>query len=80
MSSSSSTGKTIFVGDLSFFCKEIDLMHLFATVGKVSSVEIKRGPNGESLLHAFIKFETEASAQLAIQRIHGIKFMGRNIV
>lgn len=55
-------------------------MHLFNTVGKVSSVEIKRGPNGESLLHAFIKFESEISAQLAIQGIHGMKFMGRSIV
>lgn len=80
MTSSQSTGKTIFVGDLSFFCKEIDLMHLFNSVGKVSSVEIKRGPNGESLLHAFIKFESEISAQLAIQGIHGMKFMGRSIV
>lgn len=74
------TNRTVFVGDLSFFCKEVDLMQLFAPLGKISSVEIKRGPNGESLLHAFMKFESEVSAQLAIQGVHGMKFMGRNIV
>lgn len=72
--------RTVFVGDLSYFCNEVQLMQYFSAVGKVLSVEIKRGSTGESLLHGFIKFEADAGALAAVNHLHGVKFLGRKLM
>jgi hypothetical protein len=71
--------RSVFVGDLSFFCTEIDLANVFSRFGHVVTVEIKRGRHGDSLLHGFVEFDSDASAELAIQYINGRKWMGRTL-
>ncbi len=70
---------SVFVGDLSYFCTEIELASLFSPFGGIISVEIKRGRHGDSLMHGFLEFVNNDEAHRAIQEINGIKFMGRKI-
>lgn len=69
--------RTVFIGDLSYFCNEIDLMKHMSKAGKIASIEIKKGSCGESLLHGFVKYETEQGAANAVILFNGHKFMGR---
>lgn len=75
--SSLSSTKSLFVGDLSFFCTEVDLGPLFAKFGNLASLEVKRGRHGDSLMHGFVEYELESSAQVAIAELNNRKFMGR---
>jgi RNA recognition motif-containing protein len=70
----------LFAGDLSFFCVEQDLYHLFSRCGTVVSVEIKRGKaTGDSLLHGFVEMDSPTAVESAIEKLNGNKFMGRRI-
>lgn len=69
---------SIFIGDLSYFCTEQDLVCLFEPFGEVKSAIIRRGKYGDTLHYAFVKMLTNG-AQAAIARMQGIKFMGRPI-
>lgn len=71
--------KTIFVGDLSYFCNEEDLCALFSPYGRIITVRVRRGVTGESLMHGFIALESPEAAQRAIGDLDGIEFMGRNM-
>lgn len=73
------SARTIFVGDLSYFCNEEDLFSLFAQFGNIMTVRVRRGVTGESLMHGFIAMETTESANAAISSLDGMEFMGRNI-
>lgn len=71
--------KGLFVGDLSSFTTEKDLHQIFSPFGSILSVEIKRGRHGDSLLHGFVEFASEAAAYAAIQSMHNRKFKGRRM-
>lgn len=71
--------QSLFVGDLSFFCTEDNLRSLFGTYGKISSVEIKRGKFGDSLMHGFVEMESADSAKQALESLNETRYMGRNI-
>jgi hypothetical protein len=71
--------KTLFLGDLSYFCTEDDLFSLFAAYGSVTSIKVQRGVSGEPLLHGYIVFHSPLSARQALLEVDGIAFMGRNI-
>jgi RNA recognition motif-containing protein len=71
--------KSLFVGDLSFFCSEDDLLQLFRRFGNVKAVEIKRGKFGDSLMHGFVEMESNEAAELAIATLNDFKFMGRRM-
>jgi RNA recognition motif-containing protein len=72
--------RTLFVGDLSFFCNDEDLRSLFSSYGQVLSVEIKRGKaTGDSLMHGFVEMDSEASAENALHHLRNQKFLGRRI-
>lgn len=73
------SSRTLFVGDLSFFCNEEDLFALFAPFGSILTVRVRRGITGESLMHGFIAMELPEAAKTAIGSIDGMEFMGRNI-
>lgn len=73
------SARTIFVGDLSYFCNEEDLFTLFAQFGNILTVRVRRGVTGESLMHGFIAMETTEAATMAIATLDGAEFMGRNI-
>lgn len=55
-------------------------MQLFSSVGHVIDIDLKRNSEGESQLHAFVKFESELSVPVAVEVYHGVKYMGRRMV
>jgi RNA recognition motif-containing protein len=71
--------RTLFLGDLSFFCTEEDLCTLFQPYGPIAAVRVRRGVTGESLLHGFIAFHTPEATVHAVQDLDGKEFMGRNM-
>eukprot|EP00981_Chlorochromonas_danica_P008203 scaffold2062_cov181-Ochromonas_danica.AAC.7 len=71
--------RTLFLGDLSYFCTEEDLCTLFADYGPILTVRVRRGVTGESLMHGFIALESPDMARRAITDLDGIEFMGRNM-
>ncbi len=73
------SSRTLFVGDLSFFCSEGHLHNLFADFGPVLNVDIKRGRAGDSLMHGFVEMDTVAAAEIAMNSLNNIKFMGRKM-
>ncbi len=75
----SDASRTLFIGDLSYFCSEEDLCTLFAPYGRILTVRVRRGVTGESLMHGFIALDTPEAAQRAIIDLDGVEFMGRNM-
>jgi len=51
----------------------------FNQFGEIAALEIKRGRYGDSLMHGFVEYTTEASAINAIMEMNGKKFMGRKM-
>jgi hypothetical protein len=71
---------SLFVGDLSYFCREEDLVQLFsARYGSIIAINLCRGQNQEPLLYGFIELENEEIRDLALQEMNGVEFMGRNL-
>lgn len=68
----------VFVGDLSYFATEQDLIQLFSPFGPIDSVMIRRGKSGDTLHYGFVKMN-EVCAQTAISTLQGYKFMGRKL-
>eukprot|EP00599_Poterioochromonas_sp_BG-1_P007876 CAMPEP_0173150006 /NCGR_PEP_ID=MMETSP1105-20130129/10683_1 /TAXON_ID=2985 /ORGANISM="Ochromonas sp., Strain BG-1" /LENGTH=559 /DNA_ID=CAMNT_0014065019 /DNA_START=360 /DNA_END=2039 /DNA_ORIENTATION=+ len=73
------TSKTLFVGDLSYFCTEEDLLSIFSGYGPILTVRVRRGITGDSLMHGFVALASAESAQRAIRDLDGLEFMGRNM-
>jgi RNA recognition motif-containing protein len=68
----------IFVGNLSFFCEEIDLLSLFSKFGNVEHCRIVRNDGRKrSLMYGFVCMSTELEAQSAANALQGSSFMGR---
>jgi RNA recognition motif-containing protein len=68
----------VFVGDLSYFATEQDLIQLFSAYGPIDSVMIRRGKSGDTLHYGFVKMN-EICAQTAISSLQGCKFLGRKL-
>jgi RNA recognition motif-containing protein len=71
--------RTLFIGDLSYFCTEDDLTHLFTPYGPILTVRIRRGVTGDSLMHGFMALSSAEAAQQAIKDMNGLEYMGRNL-
>lgn len=71
--------RTLFLGDLSYFCTEEDLCSIFAPFGSISTVRVRRGVTGESLMHGFIALDSHEAAKQAIVELDGKIFMGRSM-
>lgn len=71
--------RRLFVGDLSFFCTEDNLLPLFSPFGPISSISIRRGASGDSLLFGFVSYEYPQSATAALTALNGQEFMGRKL-
>jgi RNA recognition motif-containing protein len=71
---------TLFVGDISIFCDEKNLHHLFSSFGEVASVQLKK-PETQStkahLSYGFIQFVSRESAEIALKKADGFVFLGR---
>ena len=72
--------KKLFVGNLDFDVKDIELEELFKTVGKVIYAEIVRFFDKKSKGFGFVEMETVEEAKLAIEKLNGSDFRGRKIV
>lgn len=73
-------GIEVFAGDISFFCKEVDLYKLFSQYGRVMRTRIKRSDkNGRTLMYGFVDMERLDDANRCIKALHGSRFQGRDI-
>lgn len=60
---------TVFVSNLPWATTDQDLYELFQSVGKVKQAEIKYDHTGRSSGAGVVKFDTPASAQIAIEKL-----------
>jgi len=72
--------KKLFVGNLDFDVKDIELEELFKTVGKVLTAEIVRFFDKKSKGFGFVEMVTEEEAKMAIEKLNGSDFRGRKII
>ncbi|MDO8741577.1 MAG: RNA-binding protein [Candidatus Roizmanbacteria bacterium] len=72
--------KKLFVGNLDFDVKDIEVEELFKTVGKVVYAEIVRFFDKKSKGFGFVEMESVEEAQKAIEKLNGNDFRGRKIV
>ena len=72
------TRATVFIGDLSRFCSDEDILSLFLPFGKVIETKIMRNPvTGISLGYGFLIMGSTDSALLAMQYLQGVQLRGR---
>lgn len=71
--------KVLFVGDLSFFTDEGDLLKFFSPFGVVLSIELKKGLDGHSLCHGFVEFQQHSAALEVLHSLQGFKLNGRRM-
>eukprot|EP00981_Chlorochromonas_danica_P015471 scaffold12312_cov248-Ochromonas_danica.AAC.8 len=68
----------LFLGDLSLFCAEKDILSAFSVFGRVTNVRIKRSSeNKKHLLYGFVEYSSAAEAIRAMQAMNGAMFLGR---
>lgn len=72
--------KKLFVGNLNFDVKDVELEELFKTAGKVIFAEIVRFFDKKSKGFGFVEMGTVEEAQKAIKELNGSDFRGRKIV
>jgi RNA recognition motif-containing protein len=72
--------KKIFVGNLDFDVKDIELEELFKTVGKVLTAEIVRFFDKKSKGFGFVEMGAVEEAKMAIEKLNGSEFRGRQLV
>lgn len=69
--------ETIFVANLPWATTDNDLVELFQTVGRVERAEIQLEPSGRSAGAGVVKFDTPASADIAIEKFSGYSYGNR---
>ena len=72
--------KKLFVGNISFDVKDIELEELFKTIGTVIYAEIVRFFDKKSKGFGFVEMGTVEEAQKAIKKLNGSDFRGRKII
>ena len=72
--------KKLFVGNLDFDVKDIELEELFKTMGIVIYAEIVRFFDKKSKGFGFVEMGTLDEAQKAIKELNGSDFRGRKII
>jgi RNA recognition motif-containing protein len=72
--------KKLFVGNLNFDVKDIELEELFKTVGKVVTAEIVRFFDKKSKGFGFVEMSSVNDAKIAIDKLNGHSFRGREII
>jgi RNA recognition motif-containing protein len=76
-----SQGIELFIGNLSFFCEEGDLMKLIQSKTEVESVRICRSQRrgNSSLCYGFVVVKDSDQAHVLTTNFHGSLFMGRRL-
>ncbi len=72
--------KKLYVGGLPYTSTEQDLAQAFSSAGNVASAKIITDRiTGRSKGFGFVEMSTEEEAQMAIDKMNGTDFGGRNI-
>lgn len=80
MSDTEIDNTTLFLGDLSCFCQEIDVVNAFQGFGDIQEVRVMRSKEGKCLGYGFISFASTESAQLALETMNGKMIVGRQML
>jgi len=69
---------SLFVGDLSIFCKEADLHDMFAPFGEILEIKIMRNEHtSQNLSYGFLKYSNPLSAKRAMTELNQVVLCGR---
>lgn len=69
----------LFVGNLSWDCKDSDLKDIFSEVGVVTSAKhMMDRESGKARGFGFVEM-SDADGQRAIEKLNGVEYMGRKI-
>ena len=72
--------RKLYVGNLPYSAGEQDLQELFASAGKVESVNVMRdNATGRARGFAFVEMASDEDAQNAISQLNNYSFGGRNL-
>lgn len=72
--------RKLYVGNLPYSAGEQDLQQLFASAGKVESVNVMRdNATGRARGFAFVEMASDEDAQNAISQFNNYSFGGRNL-
>ncbi len=69
--------RSIFFGNLSFFCSADDLRSITSPFGEAKKCHICRSPNGDSLFYGFVEFEDDLDIDAIVGVLNNSLFMGR---
>lgn len=69
--------RSIFFGNLSYFCTGDDLRALASPFGVTKKCHICRSPNGDSLFYGFVEFEEDLDVDAVVRSLNNTLFMGR---
>lgn len=72
--------KKLFVGNLDFDVKDVELEELFKTAGKVIYAEIVRFFDKKSKGFGFVEMNSAEEAKTAIEKLNGTEFKGRKLI
>jgi cold-inducible RNA-binding protein len=72
--------RKLYVGNLPYTAGEQDLQDLFASAGKVESVNVMRdNATGRARGFAFVEMASDEDAQNAISQLNNYSYGGRNL-
>ncbi|MQM10988.1 hypothetical protein Taro_043888 [Colocasia esculenta] len=69
----------LFVKNLSESIDSVRLQEIFSQFGKVFSCKVVTSKDGKSKCHGFVQFDSQESANSAIERLHGSDVDGKQI-
>ena len=71
--------RTLFLGDLSWFCQDSDVYHAFSRSGQVEDIRLIRSKENQCLGYGFITFKTVQDAFKAMNDMNGQVLVGRKL-
>jgi len=75
---SEKVASTLFIGDLSIYANEENIMDLFLPFGPIVRIKIKIGEkSGMNLCYGFVEFQDQTSAARALRELNGVLHLGR---
>ena len=70
--------RSLFLGDLSCFCQEVDVFQVFSQFGSIEEIRLKRDGEGNGLGYGFVTFIEMKSAEAALEA-DGLIILGRPV-
>lgn len=70
--------RSLFLGDLSCFCSEQDILGMFQKYGEIETVRVMRGRHRKALGYGFLTF-AEIRSAVAAKQEDGKMLLGRPI-